>query len=194
MAPWGPSLGKDPQERALLRFHEEAVSGRVLVTLTEMEKAASAGLLPIGGQRRDEVCILWKGLSKHPGPCAKPLFLPRALEVLSGHAGLLGMGNLFASSDCLGAVAAQSVPGRARGSRGRPSFSCQGSVPLGMLISGPPFPALGVLRHEMRCGLLASPESPSLSPFRPACPLHRFDRQRRLTVRAVRPTHQLSEH
>lgn len=101
MAPWGPSLGKDPQERALLSFHEKAVSGRVLVTLIEKENAASAGLFPFGSQRRDEVCILWKGLIKDPGLCAKPLFLPRALEVLSGHAGLSGMGNLFASSDCL---------------------------------------------------------------------------------------------
>lgn len=48
MAPWGPSLGKDPQERALLRFHEKVVSGRVLVTLIEMENVASAGLFPFG--------------------------------------------------------------------------------------------------------------------------------------------------
>lgn len=71
MAPWGPSLGRDPQECALLRFHEEEVSGRVLVTLTEMEHGASAGLFPFGSQRREEVCILWKGLDKRPGPCAQ---------------------------------------------------------------------------------------------------------------------------
>lgn len=170
MAPWGPSLGKDPQERTLLRFHEEVVSGRVLVTLTEIEKAASAGLFPVGGQRRDEVCILWKGLSKHPGPCAKPLFLPRALEVLSGHAGLLGMGNLFASSDCLGAVAAQSVPGELGAPGDVLASPARDQVPWERSSPDPLF--LPWVSLDLRCSVVCLPPQnhPALSPFQTTRP------------------------
>lgn len=47
--------------------------------------------LAVRGEK-SEVCILWKGLGKRPGPCAQTPLRWCSLEVLPGHAALLGMG------------------------------------------------------------------------------------------------------
>lgn len=61
MAPWGPSLGKDPQKRALLRFHEEAVSRRVLVILIETENAALLAFFPLAVRGETKSVFSGKG-------------------------------------------------------------------------------------------------------------------------------------
>lgn len=77
--PLGTVSGQRPSGTHSVEVLQGGGCGRLLVTLIERENAASAGLFPFGSQRR-EVCILWKGVGKHPGPRAKPLF-PQIIPV-----------------------------------------------------------------------------------------------------------------
>lgn len=83
----------------------------------EMENAASAGLFAFGSQRREEVYILWKGWANAQGPAPKAPLPSGVLKFLPGHAWLLGMGDLVASSDCLQAIATQITPHESTGLR-----------------------------------------------------------------------------
>lgn len=171
LAPWGPSLHKDPQEHTLLRFHEERVSGRVLVTLTGMESAASAHLFPRRG-----VCSLWKGLAHTQGPVPTCL-VPHVLRGPVWGAGLSGLGYLLVWRNCLWAVVVQIPPVRVWGSGGLPEdgpHSSQGSLPLGQLISRPSSPAPDLFS----CGLwwvhLPPQNLPPCPPFSLHTPLNCF--------------------
>ena len=78
VAPWGCS-GQRPSGTHPIEVSGGEVSGRVLVTLTERGRAASAHLFPLGSARRDGACSFLKGLAlpKALCPLIRPSHAPR---------------------------------------------------------------------------------------------------------------------
>ena len=78
VAPWGCS-GQRPSGTHPIEVSGGEVSGRVLVTLTERGRAASAHLFPLGSARRDGACSFLKGLAPPKALCppTQPSHAPR---------------------------------------------------------------------------------------------------------------------
>ena len=142
VVPWGPLLGKDPQEHTLLRFREEGVSGRALVPSIAMENVASSFLFSVG---RGEKCLFsGKGWAHIQGPVPKPPRPSTCSESPVWARWAVGAGDPF-------------VSGLSCGVSDAPSESAGLWEAAGRWLSLLSSPELGLLSHEMLWGPLAFP-------------------------------------